>query len=199
MKYNFDEILNRENTASVKYDLRLEIFENKEVIPMWVADMDFKTPDFIISAIKERLNHEVFGYSFRPKSYYESIVKWLKRRHNWDIKVDWISFSPGVVPALNMAIKAYTKPGDKIIIQPPVYFPFFSAIQNNNRELVENPLKLKGKRYCVDFNDLEEKLKDSKMIILSNPHNPGGSVWTKDELKKIGNLCIKNNVLIMSD
>lgn len=199
MKYNFDEIINRENTASVKYDLRLQIFGKKDVIPMWVADMDFKTPDFIINAMKERTKHEVFGYSIRPKSYFTSIINWLKRRHQWQIKEDWISFSPGIVPAINMAILAYTNEGDKIIVQPPVYFPFFSAIDNNKRSLVENPLVLKNNRYCIDFKDLEEKLKDAKMLILSNPHNPGGSVWKKDELKKLGEMCIENNVLIMSD
>lgn len=199
MKYNFDEIINRENTASVKYDLRKDIFEKEDVIPMWVADMDFKTPDFIIKAIKDRANHEVFGYSFRPESYFLSIVNWLKRRHNWGISEDWISFSPGIVPAVNMAILAFTEPNDKIIIQPPVYFPFFSAIKNNNRTIIENPLKLKNGRYCFDLNDLEKKLADAKMLILSNPHNPGGSVWTKKELKRLGEMCLENNVLIMSD
>ncbi|MCD4834080.1 MAG: PatB family C-S lyase [Bacteroidales bacterium] len=199
MKYNFDEIINRENTASVKYDLRKDIFEKEDVIPMWVADMDFKTPDFIIKAINDRASHEVFGYSFRPESYFLSIVNWLKRRHNWEISKDWISFSPGIVPAVNMAILAFTEPNDKIIIQPPVYFPFFSAIKNNNRTIIENPLKLKNGRYCFDFNDLEKKLTDAKILILSNPHNPGGSVWTKDELKRLGEMCLENNVLIMSD
>ncbi|MCK5171503.1 MAG: PatB family C-S lyase [Bacteroidales bacterium] len=199
MKYNFDEIINRENTASVKYDLRKDIFEKEDVIPMWVADMDFKTPDFIIKAIKDRANHEVLGYSFRPESYFLSIVNWLKRRHNWEISKDWISFSPGIVPAVNMAILAFTEPNDKIIIQPPVYFPFFSAIKNNNRVIVENPLKFKNGRYFFDLNDLEKKVADAKMLILSNPHNPGGSVWTKDELKSLGEMCVKKNVLIMSD
>ncbi len=199
MKYNFDNIINRENTASVKYDLRKEIFQKEDVIPMWVADMDFKTPDFIIKAIKERLNHEVFGYSIRPRSYFQSIIDWVKRRHNWEIKEEWISFSPGIVPAINMAVLAYTSPGDKIIIQPPVYHPFFYAIKNNDRELVENPLNLKGGRYHMNFKDLVDKLRDAKMLVLSNPHNPGGSVWTKDELEKLGELCVKYNVLIMSD
>lgn len=199
MKYNFDEIVNRENTDSVKYDLRKVIFKKEDVIPMWVADMDFKTPDFIINAIKERLNHEVFGYSFRSKSYFESIINWLKRRHQWEVQEEWISFSPGIVPAINMAVIAYTKPGDKIIVQTPVYFPFFSAIENNDRVQIENQLQLKNDRYCIDFEDLEEKLKEAKMIILSNPHNPGGSVWTKDELKRLGDLCVKYNVIILSD
>ena len=199
MKYNFNEIVNRENTASVKYDLRKQIFGNENVIPMWVADMDFRTPDFIIDAVKERAEHEVFGYSFRPKSYFESIINWVKRRHQWKIKEEWISFSPGIVPAVNMAVLAYTNPGDKIIVQPPVYFPFFSAIQNNKREQVENPLKLVNGRYQMDFDDLEKKLPDTKMLILSNPHNPGGSVWRKDELQKLGELCIKHNVLVLAD
>ena len=199
MKYNFDEIINREKTASVKHDLKNEIFGNRHVIPMWVADMDFKTPDFIINAIKERLSHEVFGYSIRPDSYYEAIISWLNRRHNWKVEKEWISFSPGVVPAVNMAVMAYTKPGDQIIVQPPVYFPFFSAVKNNERTLVENPLKLKDDRYFIDFKDLEAKLKEAKMLLLSNPHNPGGSVWTKDELEKLGEMCVENNVLIMAD
>jgi len=199
MRYNFDEIVNRENTDSVKFDLRKEIFEKEDVIPMWVADMDFKTPDFIINAIKERTKHEVFGYSIRPKSYYNSIVKWVERRHNWKIESDWISFSPGIVPAINMAVLAFTKPGDNIVVQPPVYFPFFSAIQNNERNQIENPLILKDGRYCIDFDDLEIKLQDAKVLILSNPHNPGGSVWTKEELLKLGQICVKNNVLIFAD
>lgn len=199
MKYNFDEIVNRENTASVKHDLKKEIFGSEHIIPMWVADMDFKTPDFIIDAIKERLHHEVFGYSIRTESYFQAIISWLKRRHNWNVKKEWISFSPGVVPALNMAVMAYTEPGDQIIVQPPVYFPFFSAVKNNERTLVENPLKLKDDRYFIDFKDLEPKLKEAKMLLLSNPHNPGGSVWTKDELEKLGEMCVENNVLIMAD
>jgi len=199
MIYNFDETVNRENTDSVKFDLRKEIFEKEDVIPMWVADMDFKTPDFIVNAIKERTKHEVFGYSIRPKSYYNSIVNWVDRRHNWKIEADWISFSPGIVPAINMAVLAFTKPGDNIIVQPPVYFPFFSAIQNNERNQIENPLILKDGRYCIDFDDLAIKLKDAKVLILSNPHNPGGSVWTKEELLKLGEICVKNNVLIFAD
>ncbi len=199
MKYNFDEIVNRENTDSVKYDLRKEIFGKEDIIPMWVADMDFKTPDFIVNAIKKRAEHEIFGYSFRSKLYFESIVNWVKRRHQWNINPDWISFSPGIVPAINMAVMAYTNPGDKIIVQTPVYFPFFSAIQNNNRIQIENPLKLVNRRYEIDFDDLEVKLKDAKLLILSNPHNPGGSVWKKDELRKLGEMCFMNNVLVLSD
>ncbi|MFP4024233.1 MAG: MalY/PatB family protein [Thiohalospira sp.] len=199
MKYNFDEIINRENTASVKFDLRKVVFGKEDIIPMWFADMDFKTPEFIIDALKKRLEHPILGYSYRPDSYFQSIIKWVKRRHQWDIEKDWISFSPGIVPAINMAIMAYTKPGDKIIVQPPVYHPFFSAIKNNNRIQIENPLVLKNGRYYFDFEDLKKKVKDAKMILLSNPHNPGGSVWAKEELQKLGEMCVKNNVLIMAD
>ena len=199
MHYNFDKIIDRDNTASVKFDLRKEVFGKEDILPMWVADMDFETPDFIIHALKKRLEHPILGYSYRPDSYFQSIINWVKRRHQWIIKKEWISFSPGIVPAINMAIMAYTEPGDKIIVQPPVYHPFFSAIKNNNRIQVDNPLKLQYGRYFIDFKDLKAKLKDAKMILLSNPHNPGGSVWTKEELQTLGELCVENDVLIMAD
>lgn len=199
MKYNFDEIINRKGSNSIKYDLCDKIFGTSDLIPMWVADMDFKTPDFIIKALEQRLKHPVLGYSLRPDSYYKSIINWNKKKHNWNIKQEWISFSPGVVPGFNMAILALSKPGDKIIIQPPVYFPFFTAINNNNRIEVDNTLVLKNNYYDIDFDDLEEKMKDAKIFLLSNPHNPGGRVWTRAELKRIGEMCIKNDVIILSD
>ena len=199
MQYNFDKIINRDRTASVKFDLRKEVFGKADILPMWVADMDFETPGFVIEALKKRLDHPVLGYSYRPDSYYQSIINWVKRRHRWTIKKEWISFSPGIVPAINMAIMAYTEPGDKIIVQPPVYHPFFAAIKNNRRVQVENPLKLQKGRYFMDFEDLKSKLKGAKMILLSNPHNPGGSVWTKEELQTLGELCVENDVLIMAD
>ena len=199
MKYNFDEIIDRKGSNSIKYDLCDKIFGTSDLIPMWVADMDFKTPDFIIKALEQRLKHPVLGYSLRPDSYYKSIINWNKKKHNWNIKQEWISFSPGVVPGFNMAILALSKPGDKIIIQPPVYFPFFTAINNNNRIEVDNTLVLKNNYYDIDFDDLEEKMKDAKIFLLSNPHNPGGRVWTRAELKRIGEMCIKNDVIILSD
>ncbi len=199
MTYNFDEIIDRTNTNSVKFDLREQLFGRKDIIPMWVADMDFKTPDFIVDIVKRRAEHEIFGYSYRSDSYFDALINWVKRRHNWKINKEWIAFSPGVVPAVNMAIQAFTKINDGIIIQPPVYFPFFSAIENNNRKVVTNPLKLENGRYNINFDDLAKKAPKAKMIIVSNPHNPGGSVWTKKELTKLANICIKNNVLIISD
>src|SRR6056297_3594393 len=199
MAYNFDVAPKRENTNSVKYDLREKVFGKSDVLPMWVADMDFATPDFIIDALKERLEHKVLGYTFRSDSYYQSIIDWCKRRYDWEIKKEWICFSPGIVPAVNMALMAYTEPEEKVIIQPPVYFPFFSAIQNNDRELVTNPLLIKSGRFHIDWEDLEKKMPEAKALIISNPHNPGGTVWTKQELKRLCEYCDKYDVLLLSD
>lgn len=199
MHYNFDEIIPRINTDCVKYDIRKMFFGTEDVLPMWVADMDFRTPDFIIDALKKRLEHEILGYTFRGKDFNKSIAGWMEKRHGWKIKESWISFSPGVVPAVNMLILALTEPGDKIIVQPPVYFPFFSAVEKNNRTLVENPLKLENGRLNMDFEDLAKKAKGAKMLIISHPHNPGGSVWTKQELTQMGEICLENQVIMLSD
>ncbi|MBK6966481.1 MAG: putative C-S lyase [Bacteroidales bacterium] len=200
MKYNFDEIIDRTNTACVKYDLRKLFFGNEEVIPMWVADMDFRTPDFIIRAIRERASHEILGYSIRPDSYFTSLIKWLQRRHHWEIEKEWVAFSPGIVPAVNMAVLAFSKRRDKIIIQPPVYFPFFDAVKKHGRKLVYNQLIMDNGRYRMDYENLEQVCRDgAKMLILSNPHNPGGNAWTATELKRMADICLKYNVLIVSD
>ncbi len=200
MKYNFDEIIPRENTNSVKYDLRKPVFGNPDVIPLWVADMDFKTPDFIVEAVKKRAEHEIYGYSTKPDSFFASIVQWMKKRHNWDIQSNWIAFSPGVVPALSLCVLAFTNPGDKIIVQSPVYHPFFSCIKNNGRQIVNNSLKEENGRYSFDLEGLE-KIIDSrtKMIFISNPHNPVGRVWTNEELEKLAEICLKHEILILSD
>ncbi|MBI9037332.1 MAG: PatB family C-S lyase [Bacteroidales bacterium] len=200
MRYNFDKIIERENTNCVKYDLRKQIFGTTDLIPMWVADMDYETPDVIMDAIKKRLEHPILGYSFRPESFYKSIIDWMEIRHQWDVKKEWISFSPGVVPALNMIVLGLSEPLDKIIVQPPVYFPFFTAIENHGRKLINNPLIIKNSRLSIDFNDLNAKIKNgAKMLFLCNPHNPGGSVWKREELLKIADLCLKNNVVVVSD
>ncbi len=200
MNYNFDEIIDRTNSNSVKYDLRETIFKTDDVIPMWVADMDIKTPDFIINAIKKRLNHEILGYTFRGEEFNNSVISWMKKIHNWEIKNNWISFSPGVVPAINMSVLAFTDLGDKIIVQPPVYFPFFSAIKDNKRIMLENQLKYEKGVYTIDFQNLESLIDDKvKMIILSSPHNPVGRVWTKTELIRLAKICTENNILILSD
>lgn len=200
MYYNFDDEINRESTNCVKFDLRETIFHKKDVLPMWVADMDFKTPDFIIKAIEQRLKHPILGYSFKPDSYYQAIINWYKRHHKWEIKNDWILFSPGVVPALSLIVEAFTQEGDECIVQPPVYFPFFTAIKGNKRLMVENPLKLIKGRYYMDLDDLSKKITaKTKLLILSNPHNPAGIVWKQNELAELAEICIRNNILILSD
>lgn len=200
MKYNFDEVIIRESTHSVKYDLREKIFGQDDIIPMWVADMDFATPDFIREAVKERADHPVYGYSIRPQLYFDSIRNWQEKHHHWKIKNDWIRFSPGIVPAVNLCVQAFTRPGDKIIVQPPVYFPFFSAIKNNKRIQLDNPLKLQNGRLSMDFDDLRSKIdKQTRMILLCSPHNPGGSVWRKEELQELAGICIEHGILIVSD
>jgi cystathionine beta-lyase len=182
MKYNFDEPVNRIGTDSTKYDGMINYLGITDAIPMWVADMDFKAAPCIIDALKKRLEHEVFGYSIKPDRFFESIVGW-KKRHDWEIKKEWIGFSPGVVAGFTIAIERLTRPGDKIIVQPPVYFPFFQSIAETGRQVIYTPLKLVNGRYCMDFEDLKLRITpDVKMLIISNPHNPGGSVWTKDEL-----------------
>ena len=200
MSYNFDEVVERRGTNCIKYD-RLEQFcGNAEALPMWVADTDFRVPDFIMEAIRERAGHEVLAYSFRPESYHQSIVDWMKKRHDWEIQREWISFSPGVVPAITMLIMALTHEDDKVIVQPPVYFPFFTCVKGSGRKMVENPLKLVNGRYYFDFEDLKAKIDDqTKMLLLSSPHNPGGMVWTREELAELGRICKEKGVIIVSD
>ena len=199
MTYNFDEVVDRTNTSCIKWDARQNVFGNPDVLPLWVADMDFRSPHFVIDAIAKRLTHPVLGYTLRPDSYFEAIIGWVKRRNGWSIERDWIAHCPGVVPGLNVAVLAYTNPGDRIVIQTPVYPPFFDAINHNGRMLVENPLKVANKRFSIDFEDLDQKLAGAKAIILSNPHNPVGRVFEEDELQRIGELCLKHGVTIISD
>jgi len=200
MSWNFDEPAVREGTNCIKYDLTEETFGKKDVIPMWVADMDFNTPDFVISALRKRLDHEICGYTFRQKEYYSSIAGWIKTRHNWNVDNEWICFSPGIVPALNFCTLAFTVPGDKIIVQPPVYFPFFSAVESHGRILVYNQLKESDGTWEMDFDSLISSIDSkTKMIIISNPHNPVGRVWSPEELTKLAGICLKNNILILSD
>ena len=197
--YDFNKVVDRQSTANIKYDLRSKIFGKSDILPMWVADMDFETPDFIREAIIKRANHPIYGYSFRPESYYQSIADWVHKRHNWKIDTKWIVYSPGIVPALNFSTLAYTCEGDYIIVQPPVYFPFFSAVTDNGRVRMDNNLLLSNGQYIIDFDDFEEKAKKADMFFFSSPHNPVGRVWTKEELLKLGEICVRNNVIIISD
>ena len=199
MIYDFDKIIDRTGTECVKYDLRETVFGKADVIPMWVADMDFPTADFIREAIIERAKGDVYGYTFREDAYFESIVNWIQRHHQWETKKEWMSFTPGIVNAFNLAVMGLTNEGDEIIIQPPVYHPFFFAVNNHNRKLVENPLIDTEDGYVMDFDLLEQQAKTAKMLILSNPHNPVGRAWKKEELMRLGEICMKNNVLVFSD
>lgn len=198
--YNFDELIDRANTNCIKYDARTAFFGKADVLPLWVADMDFRTPDFIVEAVKRRAGHEIFGYTFRGEGYSQAIVSWLKRRHNWEIKPEWITFSPGVVAGLTLAIEAFSKAGEGVIIQPPVYFPFADSVKGTGRELVENPLRLENGRYYFDLEDLKSKITPTtRLLLLSNPHNPGGMAWNKEELEALARICIDNKILIISD
>jgi len=198
--YNFDEIVDRKNTDSHRWNLVNNLWEDKDGLPLSTADMDFKSPKEIIDAIKQRAEHGVFGYATIPDTYYEAVINWVKKRHNWEIKKEWIICTSGVVPALNTAILAFTDPGDSILIQTPVYPPFFSIIKSNNRNLIANQLIYNDSRYLIDFDTLEKQLSAGvKMMILCSPHNPIGRVWSYEELKLIIELCVKNNVLIVSD
>lgn len=202
---HFDNYVERRGTDSRKWCsegmLEMTSYVDDESIPMWVADMDFKAPDFVEKALLERVKHGVFGYNTAGDDYYDSIIFWLKNKNNWNIKKSWIVPTSGVVPALCYAIQGFTEPGDGVIVQNPVYPPFKGAVEINGRKVVNNSLKLVQDRYEMDFEDLEEKLKDSKnkMLILCNPHNPVGRVWTKEELEKIVELCLKHKKIVVSD
>lgn len=200
MSYNFDAVIDRSNNYAAKWSEMDKKYGTNDLLPMWVADMDFKAAPCIIDALKERLDQGIYGYTTRPASYNESIVNWVDRRYGWNIKPEWLMFSPGVIPAISMIINEMTNENDKIMIQEPVYSPFNSVVKQNKRELVISPLvKLEDGNYVMDYEDIEEKIKDVKMFILCNPHNPVGRVWTKEELKKLGDICLKHNVLVISD
>ena len=200
MIYNFDSLIRRRGTNSVKWDFADKFFSVKDLLPMWVADMDFKSPEPVIEALRKIVDLGVFGYGGIPESYCEAVISWMKKRHNWEIEKDWIVYSPGVVPAIHMLIAAYSEPGDQVIVQTPVYYPFFNAIKCNNREVLDNPLILREDQYDMDFVDLEQKLTSkTKMIILCNPHNPISRVWKREELNQLGKICIERNILVISD
>ncbi|MFC2164390.1 MalY/PatB family protein [Acidobacteriota bacterium] len=200
MNYDFDEILKRSGTNSMKWDSAERRVGVTDVLPMWVADMDFKSPKTVIDALRQRVNHGVYGYTEKPSSTYEAVISWQKKRFKWDVKREWIVFTPGVVMALCMAIQAYTRPGDKVIIQPPVYYPFFDIIQANNRVVLNNPLKIEENRYVMDLDHLVKAIDEkTKMMILCSPHNPAGRVWTKEELVQLSRICQEKGIILVSD
>ncbi|WP_144594074.1 MalY/PatB family protein [Priestia flexa] len=196
----FNNKINRINTNSVKWDRMENLFGKKDLLPFWVADMDFAAPEEVVKEIAKRVDHGVFGYTTPTESTNESVRSWVQKRHEWNIEADWITYSPGIVFAISMAIQAYTQKGDSILIQPPVYTPFFEMVKVNERKLIESPLHLKGDRYSIDFSSFEKQLASGvKMFILCSPHNPIGRVWKRGELEKIAELCKKYDVLILSD
>lgn len=197
----FDLHVERKGTASVKWDLTKEVFGTDDLLPMWVADMDFKAPKEVMKSLQERVEHGVFGYSFPTPQTRKIVQQWIKQRHNWNVPLSSIEFSSGVVKALATTIEALTRKGDQIVIQPPVYYPFFSLVEQNERVIVENQLIYEEGQYKMDFDHLEAALKNpkTKMLLLCNPQNPGGRVWSREELKRVGDLCLEHHVYIVSD
>ncbi|WP_409302453.1 MalY/PatB family protein [Peribacillus sp. SCS-155] len=195
-----EEIFERRNTGSVKWDYTDKFFSDKDLLPMWVADMDFPSPEPVQRALTERIKHPLFGYTGAPQSLYESIINWMNKHHSWEIDKQWILFSHGVVASLATAIQALTSPGDQILLQSPVYTPFFDMIKSNERLVVNSELLLQNNRYMMDFEDIEKKLQGGvKLFLLCNPQNPSGRIWTKKELNTLGELCLHYGVKIVSD
>lgn len=200
MKYDFDQVVDRRGTSSLKWDCVGSLYGSSDVLPMWVADMDFAAPEPVVRALLSRARQGVYGYTVRPASLGQAIADWMGRRHGWQIDKKWISYNNGVVPALALTINAFSQPGDKVIIQSPVYHPFFSIVRNNGRQLVNNELMMRDGRYIMDFEALEKSFDPRvKMLILCSPHNPVGRVWSRDELARLGEICLSNGVLIVSD
>lgn len=198
--YDFDSIIDRRNTSAIKFDGCKEIYGTNDLLPMWIADMDFAVPEYIISALKKRLEHPIFGYTQFSDGYYNSIINWVSRRHQWNIQRDWIFFSPGVVTGLACIVNTFTKPGDGVIVHTPVYHPFYYVIENQGRKIVRTPLKLENDKYVMDFDLLEKNMKEgAKLMFICNPHNPIGRCWNREELETLGNLAVKYNCLIVSD
>lgn len=200
MKYNFDEIIDRNQTDAIKIERCKALFGTENVLPLWVADMDFRTPDFIIDAVKQRCDHPVFGYSKLPKGFIPALTGWIQQLHNWTVKPEWIGFLPGIVSGIAFAVDAYTQTSDEIIIQPPVYYPFIQVVQKAKRNLVYNQLKEVNGKFEMDFEDLEQKITaNTRMFILCNPHNPGGRAWDAKTLERLAEICAKHNIIVISD
>lgn len=200
MKYNFDEIIDRHHTDAIKIERCKALFGTEDVLPLWVADMDFRTPDFIIDAVKKRAEHPIFGYSKFPAGMFPAMINWIKELHGWEVHKHWVGFVPGIVSGIAFAIDAYTEKGDEIIVQPPVYYPFMDVVNKAGRKLVYNQLLEVDGRFEMDFDDLLGKITDkTRMIIISNPHNPGGRIWDAETLKQLTEICYERGVLVISD
>lgn len=201
MEYNFDKIIERKNTGCVKYDAAEKMNMPEDIIPLWVADMDFQSPQGVIDRLREAVEHGIFGYSEEPDAYYEAVAAWYRRRFGWETKREWLVKTPGVVFALSAAVRAFTKEGDGILIQQPVYYPFKRTIEQNNRVVVNCSLKLEDGKYRMNFEELEKLAarEDVKMMVLCSPHNPIGRIWEEWELRQVGEICLKHGVKIVSD
>lgn len=199
MNYNFDEVIERRGTDSVKWDGMSGRWGREDLLPMWVADMDFRTAPFVVEALKKRLEHEVLGYTFACEEWYSSIINWLQQRHRWTISREMLTFTPGIVRGLAFVIQCFTERGDKVMVMPPVYHPFFLVTEKNGREVVYSPLELRDDQYYIDFDRFRTDVQGCKLLILSNPHNPGGRVWTKEELAQIADICYESGTLVISD
>ena len=199
---DFDTVIDRKGTRSLKYDFAVRRGKPENVLPLWVADMDFQTSSYITDALEDMVKHGVFGYSESEEHYFEAVQNWMERHYNWHVKESWMTKTPGIVFALAMAVKAYTQENDAVLIQPPVYYPFKEVVEDNHRRLVNNTLVLGGDgTYTIDDEDFEKKIieENVKLFILCNPHNPVGRVWTREELERLGEICLKHGVFVVSD
>ena len=201
MQYDFDTPIDRTHTWSIKHDFKKENGKADDILPLWVADMDFRSPDSVVEALKKAVDHGIFGYSRADESYFDAVAAWYQKRHHLTLQPEWMTCTPGIVFALSIAVRAFTQEGDAVLIQPPVYHPFSRAILRNKRTLVENPLVLKDGPYEMDLEDLEQKVLDEhvKLMILCNPHNPVGRVWTREELTALADICLRHHVYVISD
>ena len=200
-EYDFDRVIERRGTGCEKWDMVEAIFGAKDLVPLWVADMDFASPPEVVRALLRRVEHGVYGYTECTDGHYDALRGWMRRRHGWDVRREWVVPCPGVVPALNTLVRAFTRPGDRIIVQQPVYHPFMLAAENNGRRVLNNGLLFEGGRYVMDLDDLRKKVvsRRVKMLILCSPHNPVGRLWTRDELAETGRICVENGIIVVSD
>lgn len=199
MKYDFDEIIERRGTHSIKFDSMQELWGRNDLIPMWVADMDFRTPSFIVEAIRKRVEHEIFGYTKPSDEYFNSIIRWVDKRYGMKVCKEQIQYVAGIVPGIHHAVCALSEKGDKIMIQPPVYHPFKQVIEGTGRSVVQSPLILRDGRYYMDFDSMRKQIQGCKLYILCNPHNPGGVVWSREELETVADICKESGVMVISD
>jgi cystathionine beta-lyase len=200
MAFDFDAIIDRSETWSMKWDYGARVLGEPGILPMWVADMDFKAPPAVVKALTRRAEHGIYGYPMTPATFWAALISWLEQRQGWPVHKEWLVLAPGVVPSLSFCVRAFTRLGDKVVVQTPVYFPFFSAVEKNGRTLVRNPLRLEASRFRMDFDDLARKVDSrTRMIILCSPHNPVGRVWTREELSRVGEIAAARDLVVVSD